>query len=239
MTAADGREALERLRQDGPDVALLDADLPELDGLAVLDAVVSDPALFAIPVVLLAGSASIAEVDEGLARGAHDYLKKPVEGGELASRVRAALRTRALAGELHSPVLPVRRHADLVAASELAPGTGPSDEQREHDEATASSARAPGELLAGREPGGAVGDLPEVLVAEATSLNQVVATRLLERCGFRRGSQGTSVRRWRPSRSAPTPPCSWTAGCPSWTAMTRPARYAGASRAAAASRSSR
>jgi two-component system cell cycle response regulator len=100
VAATNGREALERFAQDRPDVALLDIDMPELDGMGVLDVVVGDPELATIPVVFLTGRATSEDVAEGLARGAHDYLRKPVESSELAARVRAALRTKGLADEL-------------------------------------------------------------------------------------------------------------------------------------------
>ena len=100
VAATNGREALERFAQDRPDVALLDIDMPELDGMGVLDVVVADPELATIPVVFLTGRATSEDVAEGLARGAHDYLRKPVESSELAARVRAALRTKGLADEL-------------------------------------------------------------------------------------------------------------------------------------------
>ncbi len=100
VQATNGREALERLRQDSPDVALLDIDMPEVDGLGVLDVVIGDPELATIPVLFLTGRVSSEDVAEGLARGAHDYLRKPVESTELAARVRAALRTKRLADEL-------------------------------------------------------------------------------------------------------------------------------------------
>ena len=100
VAATNGREALERFAQDRPDVALLDIDMPELDGMGVLDVVVADPELATIPVVFLTGRATSEDVAEGLARGAHDYLRKPVESSELAARVRAALRTKELADEL-------------------------------------------------------------------------------------------------------------------------------------------
>jgi CheY-like chemotaxis protein len=75
VAATNGREALERFAQDRPDVALLDIDMPELDGMGVLDVVVADPELATIPVVFLTGRATSEDVAEGLARGAHDYLR--------------------------------------------------------------------------------------------------------------------------------------------------------------------
>jgi two-component system, cell cycle response regulator len=107
VPAADGHEALARLREDRPDVALLDIEMPGLDGLGVLDAVQADPALFTIPVLFLTGRAEAQDVAAGLARGAHDYVRKPIEASELTARVRAALRVKELADELR------RRNAEL------------------------------------------------------------------------------------------------------------------------------
>lgn len=102
VTATNGSEALDRLTQDRPDVALLDIDMPEVDGMGVLDIVVRDPELAVIPVVFLTSRATSEDVAEGLRRGAHDYLRKPVDSGELTARLRAALRTKELADELRA-----------------------------------------------------------------------------------------------------------------------------------------
>ena len=100
VTATNGREALERLKGDHPDVALVDIEMPELDGMEVLDVVIADPKLATIPVIFLTGRTSPEDVAEGLSRGAHDYLRKPVDSSELVARLRAALRTKRLADEL-------------------------------------------------------------------------------------------------------------------------------------------
>jgi two-component system cell cycle response regulator len=100
LEAQDGEDALERIRATVPDVVLLDRDMPRLDGLAVLDSMQADEAMAAIPVVFVTGRATASELAEGLGRGAHDYVRKPVEEAELVARVRSALRTRRLRDEL-------------------------------------------------------------------------------------------------------------------------------------------
>ena len=111
LEAQDGEEALERIRATVPDVVLLDRDMPRLDGLAVLDAMQADEATAAIPVVFVTGRATAREVAEGLGRGAHDYVRKPVEAAELVARVRSALRTRRLRDELRERNLQLERMA--------------------------------------------------------------------------------------------------------------------------------
>jgi two-component system response regulator MtrA len=88
-TAADGLEALERWRADGPDLVLLDVMLPRLDGLEVCRAIRRESTL---PIVMLTARGDTIDVVVGLESGADDYLRKPFEMPELVARGRAALR---------------------------------------------------------------------------------------------------------------------------------------------------
>lgn len=96
VEAADGVEALEQVRVNPPDVVLLDVEMPGRNGYEVLEALQADPSTSHIPVVFLSGRVTADDVARGLKMGAHDYLRKPVEPGELIARLTAALRTKAL-----------------------------------------------------------------------------------------------------------------------------------------------
>jgi two-component system response regulator RegX3 len=89
ITAADGREALERFRAQPPDLLVLDLMLPELSGMEVCRIVrqVSD-----VPILML--TARDSEIDKvvGLEVGADDYVTKPFSLRELQARIRALLR---------------------------------------------------------------------------------------------------------------------------------------------------
>jgi two-component system cell cycle response regulator len=115
--AEDGEAALAACRAGAPDAVLLDVEMPGLDGHQVLLAMKSDPGLTDIPVVFLTGRTETADVVEGLALGAHDYLRKPFEASELIARVSAAVRVKALQDELR------RRNAALDAISRTDPLT--------------------------------------------------------------------------------------------------------------------
>jgi signal transduction histidine kinase len=88
----DGAQALEAARARPPSVIVSDVMMPALDGLALVARLKQDPALRHVPVILLTGKSSQAEVVAGLDSGADDYLVKPFAPDELRARVRAALR---------------------------------------------------------------------------------------------------------------------------------------------------
>ena len=89
VTAADGREALERFRAESPDLVLLDLMLPQLSGIEVCRIMRRESA---VPIVML--TAKDSEIDKvvGLELGADDYVTKPFSLRELMARIRAQLR---------------------------------------------------------------------------------------------------------------------------------------------------
>jgi DNA-binding response OmpR family regulator len=89
-TATDGVEGLAAARADRPDVIVSDIMMPNLDGLGFAAALKADPAMAAIPIVLLSAKAQNADVDAGL-DVADDYVTKPFDPLELLDRVAALL----------------------------------------------------------------------------------------------------------------------------------------------------
>lgn len=90
VEANNGREALQHLVHDTPALAIMDIEMPELGGLAVIARL--RQAGNRLPVLVLSGRMSVEERVQGLDAGADDYLVKPFEGRELLARVRALLR---------------------------------------------------------------------------------------------------------------------------------------------------
>jgi CheY-like chemotaxis protein len=75
VCVASGAEALEFLRHERPKLVLLDLDMPEMDGLAVLRQIRGDPRLAGLPVVVFS-AATEKELLAAVAYGADDYLRK-------------------------------------------------------------------------------------------------------------------------------------------------------------------
>ncbi len=75
-----------------PDLIITDLSMPDMDGLQLLERANSIERSSSIPVLILSGTATIEQRVECLDRGASDYLCKPIDGSELAARVRVHLR---------------------------------------------------------------------------------------------------------------------------------------------------
>jgi adenylate cyclase len=95
-TAADGVEALGKIRELLPDLVLLDIMMPRMDGVETLKRLKADPSLPFIPVILVTAKADATDVVAGLESGGDDYLTKPVDHAALSARVRSMLRIKAL-----------------------------------------------------------------------------------------------------------------------------------------------
>ena len=94
IPALDGREALERLREDNFDLVVLDVMLPRMDGFDVCRAIRSRST---VPIIMLTAKTEETDKVLGLELGADDYITKPVSVREFRSRVKAVLRRAALA----------------------------------------------------------------------------------------------------------------------------------------------
>jgi DNA-binding response OmpR family regulator len=89
ITAYDGETALRRVRDDAPDLVLLDLELPRVSGDEVARSIVEQAR---IPVIILTGRKEPNELARFLDLGVDDYVAKPFARQELLARVRATLR---------------------------------------------------------------------------------------------------------------------------------------------------
>jgi two-component system alkaline phosphatase synthesis response regulator PhoP len=105
LTASNGRLALEMVRQDAPDLILLDLMLPEVDGLDVCREIRRTSK---VPIIMVTARGEEVDRVVGLELGADDYICKPFSMHELMARVKAVLRrshgeTTGDDGLLHGP----------------------------------------------------------------------------------------------------------------------------------------
>jgi len=97
--AFNGKEALQQLREESPDLILLDVMMPGLDGFEVLQMIREASK---VPVLMLTAKGEEDDRVRGLELGADDYITKPFSPREMVSRVKAVLRrTEASSGSTH------------------------------------------------------------------------------------------------------------------------------------------
>ena len=91
IEAADGEAALVAMQALKPDLVLLDIQMPGLDGYAVLERVLADEHMRAIPVVAVTAYAMAGDSERGRKAGFREYLTKPVSMKQLLSMVKRQL----------------------------------------------------------------------------------------------------------------------------------------------------
>lgn len=92
VVAGDGEECLDLAKSSHPDVILLDAKMPRLNGFEACRRLKADPATARIPVIFLTASAQEYEIHQGLDMGAIGYLTKPFDPLQLPAQVMELLR---------------------------------------------------------------------------------------------------------------------------------------------------
>lgn len=93
LVAMDGTSALKRMHRRRPDVVLLDAMMPGIDGFETCRRIKAQAELADIPVLFMTALSDSEHVVEGFAAGGIDYVTKPIRTDEVLARVAAHLRT--------------------------------------------------------------------------------------------------------------------------------------------------
>ena len=113
--AGNGREALELVRSMPFDLVLLDIEMPEMDGLAVLRELKSDMRLRDIPVIMISGIDEVDNVATCIELGAEDFVRKPFNPVLLRARVGACLEKKRLTDQrasFHNQMKAEKKRAD-------------------------------------------------------------------------------------------------------------------------------
>ncbi|CAN7446848.1 response regulator [Pseudomonas sp. LjRoot71] len=93
LVALDGLSALNRIQRRRPDLILLDAMMPRLDGFETCQRIKADPATADIPVLFMTALTDSEHVVKGFEAGGIDYVTKPINTEEVLARVASHLRT--------------------------------------------------------------------------------------------------------------------------------------------------
>ncbi len=93
-TATTGREALQQIERDQPDLVIMDVMMPEMGGFEALREMKSNPESAEIPVIMLTAKAQDADVFKGWKSGADLYLTKPFNPQELLTFVKRILQDK-------------------------------------------------------------------------------------------------------------------------------------------------
>ncbi|MCX9025731.1 MAG: response regulator [Candidatus Methanoperedens sp.] len=92
--AYNGREALEKIKSEKPDIVLLDIVMPEIDGLEVCKKIKQESTTRFIPVVIITSLSDLDDKIKAIEAGADEFLTKPTNSIELTTRVKSLLKTK-------------------------------------------------------------------------------------------------------------------------------------------------
>lgn len=119
IVVAEGNAAVAIIRQEIPDLIILDVNMPGLDGFEVCGIVKGDPATAQIPIIMLTAQTDIQSRVRGLGLGADDYVSKPFSPQELLARVDARLRTKAETDAIRQQRQELRRIFERFVAPDI------------------------------------------------------------------------------------------------------------------------
>jgi two-component system alkaline phosphatase synthesis response regulator PhoP len=100
VSARDGREALDIIGGNAPDLVLLDVMMPKMSGFEVCKILKSDPKTSDIPIIMVTALNEFGDIERGIDSGTDDFISKPVNKLELLTRVRTMLKLKHLSDKL-------------------------------------------------------------------------------------------------------------------------------------------
>lgn len=109
---SDGLQAIESVKNDPPDIILLDIMMPRMSGYQVCKQLKDSEETRDIPIIMVTALSEVGDVERAIDVGADDFLTKPVNKLELLTRVRSLLRVRQLKRNLDDAVAEVRALRD-------------------------------------------------------------------------------------------------------------------------------
>ena len=113
VMAANGLEALEKIRTERIDLCLLDVMMPGIDGFEVCRRIKADAASRSIPVVMITGNSDTTSRINGIEAGAEDFISKPFDAFEVLARVKMLLHNKELSDRLNTAYHDIAQLSDF------------------------------------------------------------------------------------------------------------------------------
>jgi two-component system chemotaxis response regulator CheY len=92
VEASDGMDGLRRVTSDDFDLALIDINMPVMDGLKLIHLIRQEPGLAAMPIVVITTEGAQEDRDRALALGANEYLTKPIQANRVLAVAKSLLK---------------------------------------------------------------------------------------------------------------------------------------------------
>lgn len=100
LSATDGFQAMDLVRQERPDLILLDVMMPKISGFEVCRRLKGDPATADIPIIMVTALNELGDIERAIQSGTDDFISKPINKWELVTRVRTMLKLKHLSDRL-------------------------------------------------------------------------------------------------------------------------------------------
>lgn len=130
LVALDGKQAIKIAEKMQPDIILLDAIMPNMDGFETCQALKNNPSLNAIPVIFMTGLSDTENIVKGFEVGGVDYVTKPIRPVELIARMHTHLANARVAKQAHNAldctgqnVFSVDAHGTVIWSTPLVKNT--------------------------------------------------------------------------------------------------------------------
>lgn len=117
VPALDGPAALEIIKKKKPDLILLDVMMPRMSGFEVCRRIKNDPRTGDIPVIMVTALNEFRDIERGIDSGTDDFISKPVNKLELATRVKTMLKLKHLSDKLERTLAylsEIEKHAQMA-----------------------------------------------------------------------------------------------------------------------------
>ena len=110
VSARNGKEAIDKVATEGPDLILLDVMMPVMDGFTVCRALKSNEETRLIPIVIMTALDGIEDRIKGIEAGADDFLTKPVNPRELTARIQTTLKLKHTVDRKLGELVKIKNH---------------------------------------------------------------------------------------------------------------------------------